>query len=142
MLQSEGGVQRIWRFTIWCTTAEYLAHHSGMYFMRMQTWLFDATSSVRSFFTNDVNAYKAFELNALNEDLFVARRKGQSEVHVWCKANQVSFVSNNESMHLFALIGGESPNFKLLGVPVDTALNMKDAVVEIVGAATWKIGPF
>ena len=43
-------------------------------------------------------------------------------------------------MHILALSGGEGPNFKLLGVPFDTALNMKDAVVEIVGAATWKMG--
>ena len=43
-------------------------------------------------------------------------------------------------MHILALSAGVSPNFKLFGVPFDTAFNMKDAVAEIVGAATWKLG--
>ena len=61
-------------------------------------------------------------------------------MHAWGRANQVSFDASKESMHILALSGGEGPNFKLLGVPFDTALHMKDAVVEIVGAATWKMG--
>ena len=91
-------------------------------------------------FADDLNAFKAFEFNTSNEDIFVELRNCQSEVHAWGRANQVSFDANKESMHILALSGGEGPNFKLLGVPFDTALNMKDAVVEIVGAATWKMG--
>ena len=41
-------------------------------------------------------------------------------------------------MHILALHGGEDPNFKLLLVPLDHALSMKDAVVELVSDATWK----
>ena len=91
-------------------------------------------------FADDLNAFKAFEFNTSNEDIFVELRNCQSEVHAWGRANQVSFDASKESMHILALSGGEGPNFKLLGVPFDTALNMKDAVVEIVGAATWKMG--
>ena len=42
-------------------------------------------------------------------------------------------------MHVLALHGGEGPNFRLLGVPFDHALSMRDAVVELVSEATWKM---
>ena len=55
------------------------------------------------------------------------------------RANQVSFDPSKESMHVLALNGGEGPNFRLLGVPFDHALSMRDAVTELVSDATWKI---
>ena len=79
-------------------------------------------------FAKDLNAYKAFEFNASNEDLFVELRNCKSEVHAWGRADQVSFDAIKESMHILALSGGVIPNFKLLGVQFDAALNMKDAV--------------
>ena len=43
-------------------------------------------------------------------------------------------------MHIIALKNSVGPNFRLLGVPFDNALRMKDAMVEIVESATWKMG--
>ena len=40
---------------------------------------------------------------------------------------------------MLALHGGEGPNFRLLGVPFDNALSMRDAVAELVGEASWKM---
>ena len=64
-----------------------------------------------------------------NKAMYVDMRNCQREFHKWEKANQVSFDSSNESMHVLALHGGEGPNFRLLGVPFDHALSMRDAVV-------------
>ena len=63
----------------------------------------------------------------------------QSELHKWGKANQVSFDPAKESQHILALTGGEGMNFKLLGIPFDNALTMRDAVVELVSEASWKL---
>ena len=61
------------------------------------------------------------------------------ELHKRGKANQVTFDPSQESMHILALHGGQGSNFRLLGVPFDHALSMKDAVLEMVGEATWKM---
>ena len=63
----------------------------------------------------------------------------QGELHKWGKANQVSFDPTNESKHILALSGGEGRNFKLLGVPFDHALSIRDAVVEMATDAAWTI---
>ena len=42
-------------------------------------------------------------------------------------------------MHVLALHGGEGPNFRLLEVLFDHALPMRDAVMELVNEATWKM---
>ena len=60
-------------------------------------------------------------------------------MHKWGKANQVSFDPAKESKHILALNGGEGVNFRLLGVPFDNALSMRDAVGEFVSEATWKL---
>ena len=66
-------------------------------------------------------------------------RRCQLELHKWGNANQVSFDPAKESKHILALHGGEGYNFRLLGVPFDHALSMRDAVLEIVSEATWKV---
>ena len=43
-------------------------------------------------------------------------------------------------MHILALRGGVGPNFRLLGISFDHGLSMQDAVHDIVGEATWKMG--
>ena len=90
-------------------------------------------------FADDLNAYKAFAFTTANEALYVDMRNCQREVHKWGKANQVSFDPSKESMHVLALHVGKGPNFRLLGVPFDHALSMRDAVVELVSEATWKM---
>ena len=51
----------------------------------------------------------------------------------------MSFDPLKESTHILALNGGEGRNFNLLGVPLDHALSMRDAVVELVSEAGWKM---
>ena len=80
-----------------------------------------------------------FDFKAANEALYVDMRNCQREVHKWGGANQVSFDPSKESMHVLALHGGEGPNFRLLGVPFDHSLSMRDAVVKLVSEATWKM---
>ena len=89
-------------------------------------------------FADDLNAYKAFELDTGNEVMFYDLKNCQCEVHNWGKANQVSFDASKESMHILALRNCVGPNFRLLGVPFDNALRMNAAIVEIVGSAPLK----
>ena len=60
-------------------------------------------------------------------------------MYKWGTANQMSFDHAKEANHILALNGGEGFNFKLLGVPFDYALSMRDAVVELVSEAGWKM---
>ena len=51
----------------------------------------------------------------------------------------MSFDPAKGSKHILALHGGEVDNFRLLGVPFDHALSMRDAVEEIISEAVWKV---
>ena len=42
-------------------------------------------------------------------------------------------------MHVEALHVGEGPNVRLLTIPFDHALSMKDAVSELVNEASWEM---
>ena len=90
-------------------------------------------------FADDLNCFKDFGLHIPNETLHAEMDRCQSELHKWGKANQVSFDPAKESQHILALNGGEGMNFKLLGIPFDNALTMRDAVVELVSEASWKL---
>ena len=90
-------------------------------------------------FADDLNCFKDFGLHIPNETLHAEMDRCQSELHKWGKANQVSFDPAKESQHILALNGGEGINFKLLGIPFDNALTMRDAVVELVSEASWKL---
>ena len=90
-------------------------------------------------FADDLNAYKTFALATPNETLKTDMKKCQLELHKWGRANQVSFDASKESMHVLAVQGSEGANFRLLGVPFDNALSMRDAVIELVGECTWKM---
>ena len=90
-------------------------------------------------FADDLNCFKHFGFNVANESLQEEMLQCQFELHKLGKANQVSFDPAKESKHILALNGGEGQNFRLLGVPFDHALTMRDAVVELVSDACWKI---
>ena len=90
-------------------------------------------------FADDLNCFKDFGLNVTHETMHGEMHQCQLELHKWGKANQVSFDPGKESKHILALNGGEGCNFKLLGVPFDHALSMRDAVVELVSEAGWKM---
>ena len=91
-------------------------------------------------FADDLNCFKDFGLTVANETLHAEMHQCQYELHKWGKANQVTFDPAKESKHILALTGGEGHNFRLLGVPFDHALSMRDAVVELVSEAGWKMG--
>ena len=48
------------------------------------------------------------------------------------ESSQVSFDIVKQIQHIIALNGGEGMNFKLLGIPFDNALAMRDAVVQFI----------
>ena len=90
-------------------------------------------------FADDFNCCKHFSLNVGNETLHAEVHQCQRELHKSGKANQVSFDHAKESKHILALNGGDGCNFKLLGVPFDHALSMRDAVMELVSEAGWQM---
>ena len=91
-------------------------------------------------FADDLNAFKDFALTVQNATLYEEMRRCQGELHKWGRANQVSFDASKESMHILAFRGGQGPNFRLLGIPFDNGLAMGDAIHEIVGEVSWKMG--
>ena len=90
-------------------------------------------------FADDLNCFKDSGLLIENLELHAEMRQCQVEFHKWGRANQVSFDPSRKSRHAFALHGGKGPNFRVLGIPIDHALSMKDAVSELVNGASWKI---
>ena len=88
---------------------------------------------------DDFNCFKDFGLSVENIALVQDMTCCQQESHKWGKANQASFVPSKESMHILALHGGDGSNFRLLGISFDHALSIKDAVLKMVGKATWNI---
>ena len=91
-------------------------------------------------FADDLNAFKDFEKSEPDANLYGHMQECQSDLHRWGRANQVSFDPSKESMHVLALRGGQGANFRLLGIPFDHGLLMHDAIHEIVGEASWKMG--
>ena len=51
----------------------------------------------------------------------------------------MNFDPAKESQHILALNGGDGVHFKLLGIQFDNALTMRDAAVELVSEAGWKM---
>ena len=90
-------------------------------------------------FADDLNSFKDFGVQTPNSELQAEMDQCQQELHKWGNANQVSFDPAKESKHILALHGGEGANFRLLGVPFDNALSMRDAVGELVSEAAWKL---
>ena len=90
-------------------------------------------------FADGLNCFKYYVLNAVNETLHAEMHQCQRELHKFGKATQVSFDPAKDSKHILASNGNEGCNFKLLGVPFDHALSMRDAVVELVSEAGWKM---
>ena len=90
-------------------------------------------------FADDLNCFKDIGIHIPNTTLHTEIDKCQRELHRWGNASQVSFDQAKESKHVLALHGGEGYSFRLLGVPFDYALSMRDAVYEIVSEAFWKV---
>ena len=88
---------------------------------------------------DDLNCCKNFGIHIPNTSLQAEMRLCQGELHKCGKANQSSFDPTKESQQILALSGGDGRKFRLLGVPFDHALSMRDAVVEMVTDAAWKI---
>ena len=83
-------------------------------------------------FAEDLNCFKDFNVHFQNETLHAAMDRCQNELHKMGKANQVSFDPVKKSQHILALNGGEGINFKLVGIPFDNALTMRNAVIQLV----------
>ena len=83
-------------------------------------------------FADELNAFRAFTLSTLNENLRKATRACQTELHAWRRANRVEFDPKKESTHVVSHRCPERRNFKLLVVNFDCRLTMNDAIIDLV----------
>jgi len=90
-------------------------------------------------FADDLNAFKELEQATCNEEAFQAAWKCQEKLHLWGKANQVTFEGTKESFHVLSHREPEGEDFKVLGVSFDCELKMEGAVQKLVGEARWKL---
>ena len=98
-----------------------------------------AAGFVEIVYADDLNGFREFEHNASVDSVMTEAKRCQTELHKWCKANQVSFDPAKESVYIVshAQTHGDSP--KLLGVTFDSKLRTDLCVRETVSQALWKL---
>ena len=82
-------------------------------------------------YADDLNAYKAFPNSVGNEELYKEGKDCQQKLHAWDPGK--------ESFHVLERAGGQGGTCELLGVKFDTALEMREAVHEVVAEVGWKL---
>ena len=90
-------------------------------------------------FADDLNAFKEMAVTADNQEAFALAKTCQTELHLWGKANQVTFEATKESFHVVSHRTPEGEDFKILGVLFDCELKMAGAVHKLAGEARWKL---
>ena len=83
-------------------------------------------------FADDLNAYRGFPSTTSDEVIDKCISSCQQELHSWGRANRVSFDASKESRHIMSLTNPAGETFRLLGIVFDGALEMADAVNEVV----------
>ena len=64
---------------------------------------------------------------------------GQTTLHAWAAANQMTFDPSKESMHVLHRGDDAGGNFKILGCTYDTQLKMQSAFQEIAREGRWRL---
>ena len=87
-------------------------------------------------FADDLNAWRVFDRSVPDELLISAGKDCQAELHRWGEANQVTFEPTKEIVTVLSTTAPSQWSFRLLGVPFDCRLCMRDAVEEVVCGAS------
>jgi hypothetical protein len=90
-------------------------------------------------YADDLNAYRVFNGRCDNADLLKSIAFCEKELDRWGNANQVAFDPAKESRHILSLADPCGNSFKLLCLIFDMALDMGEAVAEVVREAGWKL---
>jgi hypothetical protein len=109
------------------------------------TFYEDARRAIKEWFfkeivyADDLNAYRIFTSTTPNTNVVKAMESCQGELHLWGRANQVTFDPSKESQHILSIGEPWGNEFKILGVLFDAGLSMESAVQEVVVEAGWKL---
>ena len=90
-------------------------------------------------YADDLNGFKEFAQNASVVSVLAEAKKCQTELHIWSRANQVSFDPAKESVHIVSHAQAYGDPFKLRGICFDCKLRMDLAVRDVVSQASWKL---
>jgi hypothetical protein len=90
-------------------------------------------------YADDLNAYREFIGTTENDHIVGTISQCQTGLHAWGRASQVAFDPSKESKHVISAEDPEGPNFKLLGINFDCAIEMTDAIGDVVNEAGWKL---
>ena len=90
-------------------------------------------------YANDLNGFIEFEHNASVVSVLADAKKCQTELHKWCRANQVSSDPAKESAHIVSHAQRHGTPFKVLGICFDCKLQMDLAVRDVVSQVPWKM---
>ena len=89
-------------------------------------------------YVDDVNIFKQYPARIVNSRIFEDLRLIQRETHAWGSANQITFDAGKESFAIVSTTNAEGDSFKLLGIPFDVHLRMKECIHETVSEASWR----
>ena len=67
-------------------------------------------------YADDLHAFRNFDLQQLNSEIFDTMREVQAELHDWGRANSVCFDPNKEEFVILHRTRSEGSSFNLLGV--------------------------
>ena len=90
-------------------------------------------------FANDLNAFRTYDNDVSLNFLVDQLQRCQREVHLWGKANGVSFEASKERFHVLSHVHFYGDPFRLLGITFDLQFSMCDAVSECVHECHWRL---
>ena len=105
----------------------------------------DAAAAVRQtgflekVFADDLSAYRPYDQSVDNATLERDALRCQSELHMWGRANRVSFDAGKEGIYVLSRHTPQGENFKLLGINFDPRLIMEDELTELAAKCHWKV---
>ena len=92
-----------------------------------------------SVFADDLKALRSFLRGTNRQCIHTELKQCQEKLHIWGKANQVSFDSTKENFKIIHQTKHEGIPFRLLGVLFDSQLNMERMASELAAQAHARI---
>ena len=90
-------------------------------------------------YADDINIFKQYPARIVNDRILEDLRSCQREIHAWGSANQITFDAGKESFAVLSTTNAEGESFKLLGIPFDVHLRMRECIHETVAEASWRL---